>query len=68
MTTAADRLRALTSQLNERLVEAQGIRARLTSAREANLWPDLRRASLLRSRRFTDIPDPRFFVRNPRLH
>ena len=61
MTTTADRLRALTSRLNERLVEAQGIRARLTSAREANLWPDLRRTSLLRSRRFTDIPDPRFF-------
>jgi hypothetical protein len=61
MTTTADRLRALTSGLNERLVEAQGIRARLTSAREANLWPDLRRTSLLRSRRFTDIPDPRFF-------
>jgi hypothetical protein len=68
MTTTADRLRALTLRLNERLVEAQGIRARLTSARESNLWPDLRRMSLLRSRRFTDIPDPRFFVRNPRLH
>ena len=66
--STADRLRALTSQLNERLVEAQGIRARLTTAREANLWPDLRRTSLLRSRRFIDIPDPRFFVRNPRLH
>jgi hypothetical protein len=66
--STADRLRALTSQLNERLVEAQGIRARLTSAREANLWPDLRRTSLLRSRRFTDTPDPRSFVRNPRLH
>jgi hypothetical protein len=63
MATTANRLRALASRLNERLVEAQGIRARLTSAREANLWPDLRRTSLLRSRRFTDIPDPRFFVR-----
>ena len=65
MATTADRLRALTSRLNERLVEAQGIRARLTSAREANLWPDLRCTSLLRSRRFTDTPDPRFF-RSPR--
>jgi hypothetical protein len=63
MTPTPHRLRELMSQLNERMVEAQDIRARLTSAREATLWPDLRAASLLRSRRFTDIPDPRYFVR-----
>jgi hypothetical protein len=63
MASTADRLRALTSRLNERLVEAQGIRARLTSACEANLWPDLRCTSLLRSRRITDIPDRASFAR-----
>jgi hypothetical protein len=63
MTPTPDRLRELMSRLNERMVEAEGIRVRLISAREANLWPDLRGASLLRSRRFTDTPDPRFFVR-----
>ena len=57
------RLRELTSRLNERLVEARGIRARLIRAREDNLWPDLQHASLLRSPRFTDIPDPRYVVR-----
>jgi hypothetical protein len=51
MTLTPDRLRELMSRLNERMVEAEGIRARLTSAREANLWPDLRSTSLLRSRR-----------------
>jgi hypothetical protein len=63
MTATPDRLRELMLRLNERMVAAQGSRARLTSAREANLWPDLRATSLLRSRRFTDIPDPRYFVR-----
>ena len=41
-----DRLHALTARLTECLLEAEGIRARLTRARhDATPWPDLRRAS-----------------------
>jgi hypothetical protein len=40
------RLRNLTNRLQERLTEAEGIRARLINARrESNSWPDLRPSS-----------------------
>jgi len=47
-----ERLHALTTRLTECLLEAEGIRARLTRARhDAIPWPDLRRAS----RAYTDM-------------
>jgi hypothetical protein len=37
-----DRLYELMARLQECLMEAKDIRARLLEAREANVWPDLR--------------------------
>lgn len=42
-----DRLYELTARLKACLVEAEDIRARLTKARDANKWPDLRAAAQL---------------------
>ena len=47
------RLRELTSRLTERMWEAEDIRARLTKARDANVWPDLQSMSRL----FNDIQE-----------
>ena len=44
-------LRELTARLAERMWEAEDIRARLTKARDANVWPDLQSMSRL----FNDI-------------
>ena len=41
----AERLEELTDRLTERLWEAEGVRARLTKARNANVWPDLQSMS-----------------------
>ena len=52
------RLRALATQLQERLADAERIRARFTRARAANVWPDLSSRSPL----LTQRPDSRVFV------
>jgi hypothetical protein len=48
-----ERLRELTARLTERLWEAEDIRARITKARDANVWPDLQSMSRL----FNDIQE-----------
>jgi hypothetical protein len=62
------RLRELTAGLTERLLEAGDIRARITKARDANVWPDLQSMSRL----FNDIqqtaPGPFRFVPNLAKH
>ena len=47
------RLRKITAGLTERMSEAENIRARLTKARDANVWPDLQSMSRL----FNDIQE-----------
>ena len=47
MDLTVDRLYELTARLKACLVEAEDIRARLTKARDANKWPDLRAAAQL---------------------
>jgi len=42
-----DRLRELRARLQERLVEAEDVRVKLTEARKANSWPDMQPASRL---------------------
>jgi predicted trehalose synthase len=41
----SEQLLELTDRLTERLWEAEDIRARLTRARDANVWPDLQSMS-----------------------
>jgi hypothetical protein len=42
-----DRLRELRARLQERLAEAEDLRVKLTEARNANRWPDMKTASRL---------------------
>jgi benzoyl-CoA reductase/2-hydroxyglutaryl-CoA dehydratase subunit BcrC/BadD/HgdB len=42
-----DRLRELRARLQDRLAEAEDIRVKLTNARNANIWPDMKPASRL---------------------
>ena len=55
-----DRMRETTSRLQDCLVEAAHIRARLTKARAANVWPDLRSGSTL----FPDTSAPLRSIRS----
>ena len=55
-----DRVREATARLQECLLDAAHIRARLTEARAANAWPDLRSGSTL----FPDSPAPLRSIRS----